>query len=136
MIYLVISAAFVFISDHWTKAAAKRIGRQPWGPLVQFRYVCNRKDLYRRSAAKITLAFVWAFSCFAAVFLHVSGLWFQTPFQLLALGCALGGAAGNLLDIVQHQYVVDFVDLGWWPVFNLADVGIVGGLAFAFWPHW
>jgi lipoprotein signal peptidase len=29
--------------------------------------------------------------------------------------------------------VVDFIDLGWWPVFNLADIGIVGGLIAAFW---
>jgi lipoprotein signal peptidase len=27
--------------------------------------------------------------------------------------------------------VVDFVSLGWWPVFNLADVAIVGGAAIA-----
>ena len=78
---------------------------------------------------------MWGFSCFSAVLLHVSALRFQTPIQLLALGCALGSAAGNLVDILQHHYVVDFVDLRWWPVFNLADVGIVGGLAFALWPH-
>jgi signal peptidase II len=57
---------------------------------------------------------------------------------LAGVGCALGGAAGNLLDILRRRHVVDFIDLGWWPVFNLADVAIVGGLLFAFWgmvPH-
>jgi len=50
---------------------------------------------------------------------------------MFGLGMALGGAAGNLRDILRHRYIVDFIDLGWWPVFNLADVAIVGGLILA-----
>lgn len=40
----------------------------------------------------------------------------------------LGGAVGNLLDRVRLGYVVDFIDLRWWPVFNLADSAIVVGV--------
>jgi signal peptidase II len=47
---------------------------------------------------------------------------------------ALGGAAGNLRDILRRHYILDFIDLRWWPVFNLADVSIVAGLLLAFWP--
>ncbi|OGI64564.1 MAG: hypothetical protein A2W18_09050 [Candidatus Muproteobacteria bacterium RBG_16_60_9] len=67
----------------------------------------------------------------AAIVLHRSGAWFQNDVALLGLGLALGGAAGNLLDILRYRYIVDFIDLRWWPVFNLADVGIVGGLLLA-----
>lgn len=42
---------------------------------------------------------------------------------LLASGCT-----GNLIDRVVRGAVIDFVDLGFWPVFNLADVFIVVGL--------
>ena len=70
----------------------------------------------------------------SAVVLHVSGSWFHTPVSILGLGVAFGGAAGNLFDIVRRNYVIDFVDLGWWPVFNLADTAIVVGLLLAFWP--
>ena len=45
-----------------------------------------------------------------------------------ALGLILGGALGNLLDRVRLGYVVDFVDLRWWPVFNLADSAVVVGV--------
>lgn len=45
----------------------------------------------------------------------------------VALGLILGGALGNLLDRIRLGYVVDFVDLRWWPVFNLADSCIVIG---------
>jgi len=60
------------------------------------------------------------------------------PVQL-ALGLLLGGAVGNLLDRLLRGEaplrgeVVDFVKVGWWPVFNLADSCIViGGLLLAF----
>jgi len=49
----------------------------------------------------------------------------------LALAWLLGGAAGNLLDRVRLGHVVDFLDLHFWPVFNLADIAItVGAILF------
>jgi signal peptidase II len=77
---------------------------------------------------------IWLTALVSAVLLHRSGIWFQNPIALLALGSAFGGAAGNLFDVMRQQYVIDFIDLRWWPVFNLADVAIVAGLATALWP--
>ena len=52
--------------------------------------------------------------------------------SLLALILVTAGAVGNYLDRVFRGYVVDFVHLPHWPVFNIADVYItVGGLALA-----
>lgn len=42
----------------------------------------------------------------------------------LVLGMQLGGAVGNLVDRVRLGYVVDFVQWGFWPVFNVADASI------------
>jgi signal peptidase II len=39
----------------------------------------------------------------------------------LSLGLILGGAIGNLIDRLRFGYVIDFLDLRVWPVFNLAD---------------
>lgn len=47
----------------------------------------------------------------------------------LSLGLQLGGALGNLIDRLWLGYVVDFLDLHILPVFNLADVAIVCGVA-------
>jgi len=44
-----------------------------------------------------------------------------------ALCFILGGAAGNLIDRVHLGYVIDFIDLRVWPVFNLADSFITIG---------
>jgi signal peptidase II len=52
--------------------------------------------------------------------------------RLLSLGLALalGGAIGNMVDRVRLGEVVDFLDVGWFPVFNLADTAItLGALA-------
>jgi len=51
----------------------------------------------------------------------------------LALGLQLGGALGNLADRLFLGYVVDFIDVGPWPVFNLADASIVGGILLLLW---
>lgn len=45
----------------------------------------------------------------------------------VGLGLILGGALGNALDRAVAGSVTDFVDLRWWPVFNLADSCIVVG---------
>jgi signal peptidase II len=50
-----------------------------------------------------------------------------------ALGTALGGASGNAMDRLRRGGVVDFIDLRVWPVFNLADLAIVCGVAVAAW---
>ncbi len=46
----------------------------------------------------------------------------------VALGLQLGGAIGNLLDRLQQGYVTDFLDVGWWPIFNVADSAISVGM--------
>lgn len=70
--------------------------------------------------------------------LLVAGLgpFFQEVTAQAGLGAALGGATGNLLDRLRHGAVVDFINLRVWPVFNLADVAIVLGVATALWRIW
>lgn len=53
--------------------------------------------------------------------------------QTLALGGIVGGAAGNLFDRVRLGYVVDFIAVGPWPNFNVADGAIALGVALLLW---
>ena len=55
------------------------------------------------------------------------------PWAQAGLGAALGGVSGNVCDRLRRGAVIDFVDLRFWPVFNLADAAIVGGAATALW---
>jgi signal peptidase II len=60
----------------------------------------------------------------------------QSRIGALAVGMVLGGALGNLVDRTFRDgsgflggAVVDFIDLQWWPVFNVADIAVtVGGV--------
>jgi len=47
----------------------------------------------------------------------------------VAAGLVLGGAVANLVDRIIGGTVVDFLDLGWWPSFNAADVALSVGCA-------
>ncbi|MGF1597385.1 MAG: signal peptidase II [Acidimicrobiales bacterium] len=56
-------------------------------------------------------------------------------FGPLVLGAVAGGAIGNVLDRIFRAddgllsgAVVDFIDLQWWPVFNVADAAVVVGV--------
>jgi signal peptidase II len=49
----------------------------------------------------------------------------------ITLGAILGGAVANAVDRFVQGYVVDFIDLQRWPVFNVADSAIVLGILVA-----
>jgi len=51
------------------------------------------------------------------------------PVLPVALGLVIGGSVSNLLDRVRLGHVTDFLDLRYWPAFNLADTFIVVGVA-------
>jgi signal peptidase II len=49
----------------------------------------------------------------------------------MGLAAAFAGSASNLYDRLQNGVVIDFLDLGWWPASNVADVALVLGVAVA-----
>ena len=50
------------------------------------------------------------------------------PGMWVAVGLLAGGALGNLVDRLRHDAVTDFIAVGSWPPFNLADVSITLGV--------
>jgi signal peptidase II len=46
----------------------------------------------------------------------------------VALGLLIGGSASNLTDRIRLGHVTDFIDVRFWPAFNLADSFIVSGV--------
>lgn len=133
-----VSGGVLLLLDQWSKRMVQLHVPDrciSWGPILRITCVTNLKDIYRRDGARAALVLVWFAALVSATLLHRSGAWFQSHVAQFGLGLAFGGAAGNLLDILRRRYIVDFIDLRWWPVFNLADVAIVGGLVVALWPQ-
>jgi len=50
----------------------------------------------------------------------------------IAFAILLAGAIGNWVDRIAQGYVIDFIHLHYWPVFNLADVFITIGVVMLF----
>lgn len=69
--------------------------------------------------------------CVAVAFALVPGR--IGPAAAIGIGLALGGAAGNLIDRLAHGAVDDFIVLGPWPVFNLADTAMTAGVGLVAW---
>jgi len=67
------------------------------------------------------LLYVFVFYC------HFSSL--DTSLNNLALGLIFGGTVGNLIDRLNNSLggVTDFISVGWWPSFNVADSAITVG---------
>ena len=51
----------------------------------------------------------------------------ESAWMKIGVGLLVGGAIGNLVDRIQIGKVVDFFDFRIWPIFNIADIGIVCG---------
>jgi signal peptidase II len=137
MVALLFSAGVVFLLDLSAKRKVERRGEShpiALGRLLDIRHVASRKRIYCSLAFRRILIAVWLTAFLSAALLTRTDV-LDTVVAQLAVGAALGGAAGNLLDIMRSQSVRDYIDLGWWPVFNLADVAILGGLALAFIPR-
>jgi signal peptidase II len=131
-------AAAVYALDMVTKAlvAAKMHYDQPirlLGSVLELYYTRNSG-----AAFSIGTTYTFIFTAIAVgvivVILRLARSLFSLPWAI-ALGLLLGGALGNLTDRIVRApglfrgWVVDFIHLPHWPIFNLADSAIcVGGV--------
>jgi signal peptidase II len=94
--------------------------------------------LVRNSGAAFSMAtgYTWMLTVIATgvvVGIFWMGRRLVSPWWAIGLGMILGGAMGNLVDRFFRSpgplrgHVVDFLSIGWWPVFNVADPSVVGG---------
>jgi signal peptidase II len=95
-------------------------------PFVSIRCIINRRlALARLSETWIVTA--WIVCVALAFFLSDQEPFADNPLGAAGIGLALGGVTGNVIDLLWRRGVVDFIAIGPWPVFNIADAAIVGG---------
>lgn len=99
-----------------------------FGGLVQLDYTVNSGAAFGILQARGLLFIVVAVVVSVIIVVSYRRVVASPLVVRIALGLVLGGAIGNLIDRVRLGHVVDFIDLGWWPVFNLADSSIVVGV--------
>ncbi len=82
------------------------------------------------SATSIVIALTALAVLWMLVFFARAGA--RHPVLPVALGFVLGGSVSNLVDRVRLGHVTDFLDVRYWPAFNLADIFIVTGVGILF----
>jgi signal peptidase II len=136
--FLMIAAVLALAGcDHATKHAAKAgLENAPpqavIGDFLRLDYVENRDTgfgLLRWLQPETRLPIIVALQSLGAIALLIL-LLRRRAFDVYAAGfaLALAGALGNLADRVLRGYVVDFIRVPHWPVFNLADIWITIGI--------
>lgn len=129
-------AAVVLVTDVVTKVLAVKM-LTPGQPVSIIGDTVTW-TLVRNSGAAFSMAtsYTWVLTLIASsVVLGI--IWMSrrlvSPWWAIGLGMILGGALGNLVDRFFRApghlqgHVVDFLSIGWWPVFNVADPAVVGG---------
>lgn len=137
MIALFASATLFLLLDQLSKSLVEsQLGDRhiSLGPLLQLKRVASIKRLHSRNSARFVFATIWVAALASTIALYQLQPSFRNSTVMIAIGAALGGAAGNLVDVMRRRAVSDFIDFKYWPTFNLADAAIVCGLIVAFWP--
>jgi signal peptidase II len=128
------TAAAVYGLDHLSKWLVVRhlgLGEQwPSSGPVTIHHIQNRGAAFGLFPQLQTVFLVVA--VLVSVYIILAGPRFAAgPGAQVVLGAILGGAVANAVDRFTQGYVVDFVDLHRWPVFNVADSAIVVGIVVA-----
>lgn len=136
LVLLLTVAAVVLLADVSSKVLAVRL-LTPGQPVSIIGDTVTW-TLVRNSGAAFSMAtsYTWVLTLIASsVVLGI--IWMSrrlvSPWWAVGLGMILGGALGNLMDRFFRApghlqgHVVDFLSIGWWPVFNVADPAVVGG---------
>jgi signal peptidase II len=121
--------------DHATKWAAKgaledQPPRRLLGRVLELRYSENTDVAFNllrwipESARRYALL---VFGAAALAALLVAMVRAQRPRMRAALLLITAGAAGNYFDRLGRGYVVDFIHLTHWPIFNVADAYVMAG---------
>lgn len=136
---ILLLALGMFGCDHATKIAAEaRLANAEAMPLVrgvvELRYTRNDDTAFSmlrnfglpKSPAYLLVAA--SVALLAIVVMWISARRKASRAQHIGFALVVAGALGNLLDRAVRGYVVDFIHVTRWPVFNVADIAVVAGM--------
>jgi signal peptidase II len=134
---LLTAAAVVIALDQITKQLAlSGLDDGPVDLVGSLRLFLTFNDSAAFSIGGGRTSWIAALGIVIAIAIVTIGLRADDRLTAIGYGTLFGGAAGNLTDRIFRDgngtlggRVVDFVDPGWWPVFNLADAALWVGIA-------
>ena len=130
-------AVLVFLADQFSKYLVREFlvlfESFPRDGFFRITHTYNTGSIFGLFQGYNTPLILVSFLGVAVLILLYRSQRFPTGLLRLSLGLQLGGAFGNLIDRVRLGHVTDWVDVGPWPVFNVADASIVAGLVILAW---
>lgn len=138
-LFLFSLAGIIIFLDQWTKDLVRNnlsISEMwvPWDWLSPYARIIHWQNTGAAFGLGQNLS--WVFATLAFVVVGAIIYYFpkveQNSFLIrVALGMQLGGALGNLIDRINHDmHVTDFISIGRFAVFNVADASIFVGTIF------
>jgi len=100
----------------------------PTSGIFRITYVTNTGTAFGLLQNQSTFLTIGSFIAIFFLYYLYKNFIFENKLLNIAVGLQLGGAIGNLIDRLRLGFVIDFIDIGWWPVFNIADSSIVIGI--------
>ena len=97
------------------------------GDVIELHYARNSGVAFGFLSDSSTLAGILVGIVLVPLILVLALLAARGPIWAVAAGLVLGGAAGNVVDRIGDRMVTDFISIGRWPSFNLADAAITVG---------
>ena len=129
-------AVAAVLADQLTKyivSSALSIGEEaPIAGPFSIHHVQNSGIAFGLFARSTSIVIVLTGIAVAWMLLYFGRSGARHPVLPVALGFVLGGSISNLIDRVRLGWVTDFLDLSYWPAFNLADTFIVVGVGILF----
>lgn len=117
----------------WLGPAAQFHRYDVFGTFAGFQYVENRGAAFGILPEQTEL--LTAIAIVIVVF-AIGVMWKEARANTLAavaIGLIVGGALGNIIDRLRLGYVVDFIAVGAYPKFNLADSTVTIGVILLLW---
>lgn len=125
---LLVGAGVVAV-DQLTKTIA--VQQLDFGDPIHLLWTLQLNLVYNRGGAfsigSGLTPYITAAATVVLAVLLVSARRAMSGWSATGLGLVIGGAAGNLVDRLLRANdgaVIDFLDLQWWPVFNVADIAL------------
>ena len=130
-------AVLVFLSDQFSKYLVREFlllyESIPAQGFLRITHTFNTGSIFGLFQGHNSPLILVSFLGVAVLILLYRSQRFPTGLLRISLGLQLGGAFGNLVDRLRLGHVTDWVDVGPWPVFNIADASIVTGLIILAW---
>jgi signal peptidase II len=138
---LVAVAASVVTTDQLTKSlVVSTIGPHRLESRVELaagwlalEYTENRGAAFGLLSGLVPVLVVASIAVLTGLLLHYMRQARPLPWQSIAIGGIAGGAVSNLVDRFRLGYVIDFLSVGPWPNFNVADSAITIGVLVLIW---